>query len=395
MVLRPKPNLLVSFVLSTRNRRDVLLQTLERIDECGLLPDEYEILVVDNASSDGTGDAVESRFPRVTVCRQEDNRGPVAKNVGMAAAVGQYVMLLDDDSWPRPGAVARMIEHFEADARLGAAVFQVILPDGTQECSAYPNVFIGCGTGIRRKALRQVGYLPSEFFMAAEEYDLSLRLLRAGWEIKRFDDLAVTHLKTPASRSSARLARMDVRNNLTLIARYFPSQYVVPFAQDWLQRYRFIAGRNRRNVSYWRGVAEGFYRAAIPGHRHALDDETFEKFSHLKETQLLLGEARDRLDLKRVLFVDLGKNIYAYWLAAQKCGLEVVGIADAKLSAPRRRYRGIPVLTDATARRLEFDAAIIANLSPVHAAARLTAWRATENRPVIDLFEAIPRTLAA
>ena len=48
-----------------------------------------------------------------------------------------------------------MVEHFEAMPSLGAAVFTVTLPDGSRECSAYPDVFIGCGVGFRRAALRK------------------------------------------------------------------------------------------------------------------------------------------------------------------------------------------------------------------------------------------------
>jgi len=73
-----------------------------------------------------------------------------------------------------------MMKHFDANPRLGAAVFTITLPDGSRECSAYPNVFIGCGTGFRRTALEQVGGLPADFFMQAEEYDLSLAVGRGG-----------------------------------------------------------------------------------------------------------------------------------------------------------------------------------------------------------------------
>ena len=262
--LKPKP--LVSFVVSTFNRRDVLLQTIDRIHRCGLKSEEYEILIVDNASTDGTSDALRQRHPLIHLLHQEYNAGPVSKNVAIRAASGRYVVFLDDDSFPLPGAVSRMMRHFDANPRLGAAVFTITLPDGSRECSAYPDVFIGCGTGFRRTALEQVGGLPDDFFMQAEEYDLSLRLLAAGYDIKTFDDLHVTHLKSPTARASERTTRLDVRNNLVLITRYFPRQWVLPFAKDWLRRYRLIAAArtSRRAATLPPARARKPARAASP-----------------------------------------------------------------------------------------------------------------------------------
>src|SRR5687768_8233700 len=231
----------VTFLIAAHNRREVLLNTLRQLRRCGLPPESYETILVDNASTDGTADAVAVAFPEVVLIREKVNRGACAKNAGLPLARGRFVVFLDDDSYPLPGSVARMIRHFESDPSLGAAVFDVQLPDGSRECSAYPNVFIGCGTGFRRRALAQVGELPEDFFMQAEEYDLSLRLLAAGYDVRTFDDLHVTHLKSPTARASERVTRFDVRNNLVLITRYFPRQWVIPFAKDWLRRYRLIA----------------------------------------------------------------------------------------------------------------------------------------------------------
>jgi GT2 family glycosyltransferase len=156
-----------------------------------------------------------------------------------------------------------MIAHFERDARLGAATFTVTLPTGQRECSAYPNVFIGCGTGFRRAALDEVGGLPSDFFMQAEEYDLSLRLMAAGWAVRSFDDLHVTHLKTPAARYPQRVAMLDVRNNLVLAARHFPLRWAIAYGFDWTQRYRWIAKVNGRRWPHWKGVLGALGRIAL------------------------------------------------------------------------------------------------------------------------------------
>src|SRR5580765_3331594 len=113
----------ISFLISTYNRCAVLLQTLERVKNCGLARDEFEILVVDNASPDGTAAAVAEMHPDVRLFALRENLGPCAKNVGLKQARGKYVVFLDDDSFPLPRSTARMMHHFENDLQLGASVF--------------------------------------------------------------------------------------------------------------------------------------------------------------------------------------------------------------------------------------------------------------------------------
>jgi hypothetical protein len=280
-----------------------------------------------------------------------------------------------------------MIGHFENDLRLGAAVFTITLPDGSRECSAYPDVFIGCGTGFRREALEQVGGLPEDFFMQAEEYDLSLRLLDAGWSVRTFDDLHVTHLKTPGTRYNERVTQFDVRNNLVLVARYFPQEWMLPFAWDWMKRYAIIARAKGHTKAYLKGLVQGITRSLNGVQRSPVTRETFESFSKIGLIESRMRAAMQREGFEKILFIDLGKNMLAYWLAAKACGAKAVAIADPKLASTRKRYRGVRIVDDETARAMQFDAAIVSNLSPVHAQRRREQWRLLTDRPVIDLFD--------
>ncbi len=273
---------LVTFLISSHNRREVLLRTLDELRQidhrCGLVT---ETIVVDNASADGTADAVARAYPEVNLIRQTRNRGACAKNAGLAVSTGEFVVFLDDDSCPTVGGVRRMIEHFLQDDDLGAAIFDVVLPDGSHESSAYPSVVIGCGTAFRLRALREVGGLPTDFFMQAEEYDLSLRLLDAGWNIQRFDDLKMHHLKTSTARVPTRTTRLDMRNNLMVATRYFPRHFVLPFALDWARRYWWIAASkgHKHQLAALRGAGEGIVRSLLPGHRRPIGLAAFETFA--------------------------------------------------------------------------------------------------------------------
>lgn len=383
----------VSFVIATHNRCAATLETLSRLAECGISRSAYETIVVDNASTDGTPDAVAREFPDIRLLRLDQNRGSVAKNLAIEQSRGKYLVCLDDDSFPLAGSIERMIRHFQRRPRLGAASFTVTLPNGARECSAYPDVFIGCGVGLRRAAIEEVGRLPDDFFMQAEEYDVSLRLLDAGWDVQSFEDLRVTHNKSPAGRSTAQKMRLDVRNNLLLVLRRFPAEWREAYVREWMTRYWAMASAAGRRVSAMRGFVSGAARHLVTQIDQPVSDRTFERFSRLDETRARIAEAKRQYGLRRVLLIDWGKNLFAYRRACELAGIGVVAIADPKLAG--QTYHNLLVLTDAQAAGLAFDAAIVSNLSPVHAAARLAQWRSVTELPVIDLFEADRRAAAA
>lgn len=383
MGLRP----LISIVLATHNRREVVLATLAKVQT---LRDEVplEVVVVDNASRDGTPQAVRDAFPHVQLVALSSNRGSCAKALGVAKTSGAYIVFLDDDSHPHPGALSAMVRHFVAEPRLGAASFRVHLPDGRQECSAFPDVFIGCGVGFRRTAYEAAGGLDLGFFMQAEEYDLSFRLVQTGWAVRTFDDLHVEHLKTPAARASARTVYYDTRNNLALADRYLPRPYLGIYRPDWAQRYRWIARQCGHESAYWRARAAaslrmGPQRRAFASRR--LSSEVFEQF--FRWNQIAAGMQSLAADsVRRVLLADLGKNIYPFVAQAFAAGIRPVAIADDRFAAPGRHYRGISILPVWEALREDFDAVIVSNTSPIHASATAAYLAKQTSAPVHAWF---------
>jgi hypothetical protein len=172
---------------------------------------------------------------------------------------------------------------------------------------------------------------------------------------------------------------------MLLAMRYFPTAWRISYAREWLERYRLMAIANRRQTAFWAGALAGLGRGLAAEHR-PIRAEAFEQFAKVEETYLRLLEAKRQLGLRRILFVDVGKNILAYRIAAERCDLQIVGIADTRLGGRGLQYRGLPILTDAEAARLWFDAAVVSNLSPAHATQRRDAWTALQPRPAIDLF---------
>ena len=378
------PGLLISFILATHNRARVLLHTLERIAACGLAPREYEVLIVDNCSTDGTAELVHRRMPGARLIVLERNRGSCAKGLAVPHARGEFVVFLDDDSYPLAGSIRNMVRHFEQDSSLGAAGFVVRLPDGTRECAALPNVFVGCGVGFRRTVLQAVGGLDVSYFMQAEEYDLSFRLIQAGYDVRTFDNLLVMHLKSPAARSGRQKVFYDTRNNLLLAATYLPAPWHREYLRDWRQRYGWLAQLADANREFQDGcvlgLARGYYqRWTRPQLR--LRDETTRHIFGID----LIESAMARLAAKpcaRILLADLGKNIFPYYRAATMSGLQIVAIMDDHFAGNDRRYRGIPIVDRSRGLGLGADAIVVSNSSPIHARITELELRAKTDLPV-------------
>lgn len=357
----------LSIVLATHQRREVVLNTIRRLREPQRVPVPHEIIVVDNASRDGTREALRSEGLRV--CALAANQGACAREHGLRAARAPFILMLDDDSYPRAGSVERLLAHFQADPKLGAASFMVHLPDGSSECSALPHVFIGCGVGLRTAALRRVGGLDVSFFMAAEEYDLSFRLLGGGWRVESFPDLHVEHLKSPAARQSARTARYDVRNNLRVIARYLPGEQARVYREDWLARYRWLARLNGHEEANARGERAGRRWAALERltwWRRRLPESALERIFRWREIERRMS-ALAASGVRELVLADWGKNVYAFVRGAQRAGLRVRAIADDRFARVAAQYRGIPLIPVAEALDLPVHTWVVSNTSFVHA----------------------------
>ena len=386
VAMRPTGQPLVSFVLATHNRKSAVMETIERIQSAGPSRGQYQIIVVDNASTDGTTQML--RDQPCTLLALDHNAGSCAKALALGSVTGEYTVFLDDDSHPRPGSIERMIEHFQADPQLGAAGFRVHLPDGGMESAGLPGVFVGCGVGFRSAPLRDVGGLDRTFFMQAEEYDLSFRLAQAGWGVEVFDDLHVDHMKTRKARRADRTTYYDIRNNLRVVARYLPSPHHRTYMRDAIQRYAWIAQRLGHRRAYRRGLWAG--RVAAWRERRAyrsqrLSDEVFERFFRVAEVQEKMTDLA-RSGVRSVGLASLGKNVWAFVRGARRAGIEITAIFDDRFCAEGRRYRGVPVLPVARVADPRFDALVVADMSPVHAEIARRAVRGVTTAEVHDWY---------
>jgi GT2 family glycosyltransferase len=219
----------VTVVIATRDRRLELLRTLGRLHQ---LPERPPVIVVDNASSDGSPAAVREHFPAVTLRVLPRNAGAAARNAGVALAATPYVAFSDDDSWWDPGALSRAAAALDADPRLGLIAARTLTgpardpdpvnalmarsplrDDGTSEVLG----FLACASVVRKEAFLGVGGFSRLLFFVGEERLLSYDLATAGWARRYLPDVVAVH-EPSAIRPASPLRHQAERRNLLLTA---------------------------------------------------------------------------------------------------------------------------------------------------------------------------------
>ena len=208
-----------SVILSTRNRAELLSGAL-----AGLVSDrpatDWELIVVDNASTDGTPELIRREFPDARVLPLPRNHGAAGRNLGVAAAATPYVAFADDDSWWEPGALTAAARLFDGYPRLGLiaartlvgpddrldpmSAFMAGAPLGRADDLPGPSVlgFLACAAVVRREAfLRCGGFDPVVFFMG-EEGRLAYDLAAAGWGLAYCAEVTAHHDPPPSGSFS-------------------------------------------------------------------------------------------------------------------------------------------------------------------------------------------------
>jgi len=219
----------VTVVIATRDRCPELLRTLDRLHR---LPERPPVIVVDNASSDGSTAAVRAHFPAVTLRVLPGNAGAAGRNIGVALAATPYVAFSDDDSWWEPGALARAAAALDADPRLGLIAARTLVgperePDPVNalmdrsplrdEGTAEVLGFMACASIVRKEAFLGVGGFSRLLFFIGEERLLSYDLAAAGWGRHYRPDVVAVH-EPSAARPPSPLRRQAERRNLLLTA---------------------------------------------------------------------------------------------------------------------------------------------------------------------------------
>ncbi|MCC2641509.1 MAG: hypothetical protein K0S45_1922 [Nitrospira sp.] len=221
-------DLRVTAVVLTHNRKQEVLRTIGRLAS---LPEQPDIIVVDNGSTDGTSNSIAENYPGVHVIRLEQNIGAAGRNAGMLRATTPYVALCDDDTWWNPGSLTLAADVLDNHKLVAVVTAKVLvgpeeLEDQTCRRMAESPLprraglpgpailgFLAGASLVRRDALLKAGGFEPRLFLGGEETLLAYDLAEAGWAMLYLSTALVHHFPSQNRQAEDR-RRLLLRNAL-------------------------------------------------------------------------------------------------------------------------------------------------------------------------------------
>jgi len=238
----------------TYNGRALTEQCLKSIQDAAPTC-RFEIVVVDNASTDGTVAWLREAYPQVRVVANAANAGVArGNNQCFSTAEGRYVLLLNSDTIVLPGMLDRLVAFADAHPDSGALGGKLVNPDGSFQASYFDFPSLWCeflhathlgtlldphypshgdpnGIGevdwimsasllVRRAAAEQVGWVDESYFMYSDETDLQYRLRRAGWKVYYLPEVVTVHFGGQ-SASHWRRRKLIYRGKLLFFQKHY------------------------------------------------------------------------------------------------------------------------------------------------------------------------------
>lgn len=244
----------VSVIVVTRNTREMTLNCLQQLEDY-VRSDRREVVVVDNASSDGTAAAIAARYPQVTLLREPRNMGFArAGNDAARETSGELLLFLNSDTLASAQAIEGLANTLREDPALGAVAPQLVYPDGRlQKTAGYApspirefssrarkrararveaavrqaenlagvGFLSGAALMVRREAFAAVGGFDDSFFFYYEDVDLCTQLAARGWIIRIVPEVTVVHLRGGSTTQAAGPAIEMTRSRYQYLRKHY------------------------------------------------------------------------------------------------------------------------------------------------------------------------------
>lgn len=270
----------ISVIILSFNTKDLTRACLKSLHVSHLHEFTMEVIVCDNASTDGTDAMVQKEFSSVRFIQNGKNKGFAAgNNTGIKQAKGRYVLLLNSDTEVSPDALSQMITFMDAHPEAGAGTAKLILSDGSLDPACHRgfptpwsaftyymkleklfgklklfggyhqkykdlkiphevDAISGAFFMVRRDVITAVGMLDESYFMYAEDIDWAYRIKQAGYQIWFNPGATVIHRKKQSGRAHVdrdlrvRTHRYFLTYNRLFYTKYYEKKY--PAWVTWL-----------------------------------------------------------------------------------------------------------------------------------------------------------------
>jgi GT2 family glycosyltransferase len=357
---------LVSIIMPSYNRKSILKKVLCKIYSYRY-SFSFEIIVIDNASTDNSVFMIKKDFPQVRLYSLNRNIGAASRNIGIAKASGKYLVMLDDDSYPAKNTIEKSIQILENpnNSDIGCIALNVKRADASFETSGIYTHFTGCGAVFKKSIFKTIGYYPKDYLFYAEEYDLSCRIWNNNFKVLNFRELEAVHLKTGVNRNFEKIICQLVRNNMLLWSKYLPVEEVQRQIRTELWRYEKIALKE--------GVYSGFLRGKELGERQVAKfqkDRKFEVSSDAlnqildkKNIKYRIKKISNIKRLKNIIIFNIGKLIHQIIREINDNNAVVVGIVDDNQYMQQDEFEGIKIYSRDRLNDNSYDAIIIGSSS--------------------------------
>lgn len=236
-----------SFVIVNYNRKDELLITIDKTKEL-IKPykEGYEIVIVDNGSTDGSAEAVKNAYPDVVLIASKINTGAPAWNDGFDIAKGDYFIIIDDDSHIESG-LEEALYYMDAHPNIGVLALNVLTGPYTSKGWNMREGekmigFIGCGAVLRKETYKKIGGYADWIFLYVNEWDYGLRCINAGYDVQFYENCKVIHRTSSINRTSKRLTVLVTKHELGIVYKHFHKNRWKYITRILLNRLKVLKG---------------------------------------------------------------------------------------------------------------------------------------------------------
>jgi len=287
----------VSVVIINYNNKDFLRQCVTSALQLDW--PELEVIVVDNASSDGSPEMLEAEFgPRVRLIRRQQNSPTAGRNQGFHAARGAYILSLDNDIVLTDKTVVRKaVSLFTRFSKVAALAFKIGTVENPEEPLPehwwyslsikeaknrffWADYFSEGAVFFRTEVVRASGGYDEAFFRSFEANDLVFKLLRAGFDLLYCPNLSCGELRIRGFLYKKRsdVSYLGVRNRIWIVWKYYPIWRALPYLLGRIALSGFRSVRYGWFDQFLRGVRDGLFAPrVIRLQRRPLDKEIWRK----------------------------------------------------------------------------------------------------------------------